>query len=386
MHIQNPTHENRLDSLRGYAAFIVVIHHCLLTFTFSGTNYALPSLFEPAWQPTSWQQVLNRLLLAFIGDGPAFVLLFFVLSGYVITSSLHKKNVSKIFEYFLYLIRRALRIYPAHLAAIFLIIFCIIPFKDFSKPLNEIYAPWFNFWPHKFSIREILENLTLLTAPSNSINNVTWSLYYEIYGSLFLPLFYWFNKKTNFSLQFLFLITLIYCGKHEVFLPVSPVLRYLYCFYLGSFLFWNFDLIAKKLRFFISKKMLLITIFLLIPAIRLFLAGTLNYVINILESIAAALLILNCVATKNQKNFLDGKFFTDLGKISYSFYIIQVPIIYLTFFALSKIFSDSVLIDYGLYLQLFTTFITLIFTFCAAKILYQFVELPCLKLGKKITH
>ena len=116
------------------------------------------------------------------------------------------------------------------------------PFKDFSKPLNDIYAPWFNFWPHKFSIREILENLTLLTAPSNSINNVTWSIYYEIYGSLFLPLFYWFNKKTNFGLQFLLLVTLIYCGKHEVFLPVSPVLRYLYCFYLGSFFpTWNFE-------------------------------------------------------------------------------------------------------------------------------------------------
>ncbi len=384
MHIQNHIHENRLDSLRGYAAFIVVIHHCLLTFVFSSDNTSFPALFQDNWLTTSWQQIVNRLLLAFIGSGPSFVLLFFVLSGYVITSSLHKKNIGKIFEYFLFLLRRIFRIYPAHLAAIFIIII-LSELQNYSQPLNNFYSEWFQSLMHKFSNDEIFNNAVLVTSEPLIVNNVTWSLYCEIYGSLLLPVFCFVNKRTNFGLQFLFLITLIYCGKAEVVQQVSPALRYIYCFYLGSFLFWNFDFIAQKLRIFISKKILLLTIFLVIPAIRLVLDSKFEYTINILESAAAALVILNCVATKNQTNFLDGKFFTNLGKISYSFYVIQLPIIYLTFVSLSKIFSANFLENYAIYLQIPATLITLFFTFCAAKILYKMVELPCLKLGKKIT-
>ena len=65
-----------LDSLRGLAALAVVFHHCLLTLPASAFCRG-----EIAW----WFAVTPLRLLI---DGPGAVLLFFVLSGFVLAASI----------------------------------------------------------------------------------------------------------------------------------------------------------------------------------------------------------------------------------------------------------------------------------------------------------
>ncbi len=385
MTIQTTPHKKRLDALRGYAALIVVIHHCLLVFAYSGENFLPPSIFEFPWRDAAFAKILNRFLLLFFGSGPAFVILFFVLSGYLITSSLQKRKVSNILDYIFYLARRACRIYPTHIAAIGVIL-GILVFKDFAIPYNKIYSPWFNFWTHPFYLPEILDNISLFNFLRVDMNNVTWSLYYEVFGSLFLPVFFLINKRLDITLQSLLLVTLIYCGRSEIYETSTLFCRYLYCFYLGSFIFFNFDFLAKKLSILLSKKSLFLTIFLLIPAVRFFINHDLLFWINIIESALAGFLIINCIVVKNSKIFLDNKFFNHLGKISYSLYLIQIPIIYLSFSSLEKIFSPVFLQSYILPIQILTTLLNLALSIIAAYILHITIEAPFMKIGKKFSR
>ena len=314
-----------------------------------------------------------------------FVILFFVLSGYVISSSLQKRNVSNILDYIFYLARRACRIYPTHIAAIGIIIGLLV-FKDFTIPHNKIYAPWFNFWTHPFYLPEILNNISLFHFLKSHINNVTWSLYYEVFGSLFLPVFFLINKRLDITLQSLLLVTLIYCGQSEIYGTSLLYVCYLYCFYLGSFIFFNFDFLAKKISILLSKKSLFLTIFLLIPAVRFFINHDLAFWINIIESALAAFLIINCIVVKNSKIFLDNKFFNHLGKISYSLYLVQIPLIYLSFSSLDKIFSPVFLQSYVLLIQILTTLINVALSIIAAYVLHITIEVPFMKIGKKFSR
>src|SRR3974377_2404311 len=67
-----------LDSLRGLAALIVVFHHCLVTFPMFWSVYQRPAT-------TTLMRVLGNTPLPLPWGGPEFVLVFFTLSGFVLS-------------------------------------------------------------------------------------------------------------------------------------------------------------------------------------------------------------------------------------------------------------------------------------------------------------
>ncbi len=89
-----------LDSLRGIAALMVVLHHCAITY--------FPES-RPSW--------ITHTPLRLLVDGHAAVLTFFALSGFVLFHSF--TNVDR-FDYFPYIVKRFTRIYPAFGAAVLL--------------------------------------------------------------------------------------------------------------------------------------------------------------------------------------------------------------------------------------------------------------------------
>lgn len=87
----------KLEALRGFAALYVVIHH-----------FNLGVLNLPKY----------NIVSVIIGQGQAAVMLFFILSGFVIFLASHKSIASKRFSFRIYFVKRFRRIYPVFFGAL----------------------------------------------------------------------------------------------------------------------------------------------------------------------------------------------------------------------------------------------------------------------------
>jgi peptidoglycan/LPS O-acetylase OafA/YrhL len=156
-------HYPQLDALRGIAALMVVINHFILV--------------GPLW----W---IPRSPLRLLALGHEAVVLFFILSGFVLTLQLvSDRRIS----YRDYVIRRICRIYLPYLAVLFAA-FSIINLI-YIEPVKWA-GSWFNdIWTGSFSGREMLDHLLFIGEyKANRVLPVIWSLIYEMRISLMMPL------------------------------------------------------------------------------------------------------------------------------------------------------------------------------------------------------
>ncbi|WP_260735673.1 acyltransferase family protein [Tunturiibacter lichenicola] len=146
-----------LDSLRGVAAVAVVCHHCRNAFW-----TALPHwYFQPFFA------------------GHEAVILFFVLSGYVLSLPMW---ANKIAAYPEYLARRVSRIYLPYLAAAVVAGIGCYFFVGSRLPLT----PWFyETWQTPLSVWVVWQQLVM--DPQPVLNTAFWSLRYEMEMSLIFP-------------------------------------------------------------------------------------------------------------------------------------------------------------------------------------------------------
>jgi peptidoglycan/LPS O-acetylase OafA/YrhL len=166
-------HINRnLEALRGYAALFVVFCHMLI----------LHPLFNKDYVPT--------LLVVLSPTGHFWVLVFFVLSGYVIAVS-NKEALTRA-TIGLYLKKRLVRIFPIYIISIILTLL-----------IGTVNYSWF----------EVAMNVLMmqvLLAPQLAENGPAWSLHYEmVYYLLFMPLSF---LKLNPALVFVIAIVVAYGG------------------------------------------------------------------------------------------------------------------------------------------------------------------------------
>jgi peptidoglycan/LPS O-acetylase OafA/YrhL len=174
-----------LDGLRGVAALIVVFAHAMLTQPFFWTLH-----FGPHTAPrTAIENWIADTPFRLLWSGSAPVILFFVLSGFVLT--LPWTNGRQL-SYGNYVISRICRIYLPYLAAM---IFAAV----FAALLGGVRIPtatdWINIyaWISGFkatSIPVYLSSIGLMLGNDYStwLNNPTWSLVWEMRVSLLFPL------------------------------------------------------------------------------------------------------------------------------------------------------------------------------------------------------
>jgi peptidoglycan/LPS O-acetylase OafA/YrhL len=155
---------SELDALRGIAALSVVLWH------FFCATYTLPGVWPIYWIARS--------------DGA--VVLFFLLSGFVLSLPFHRAQKP---TYLTFAIRRICRIYLPYLAGIGLSIL-VVTFVAVSK-IPQL-SPWFNqTCGNPFNGRIALEHLFLIgNIHSNTYNNAIWSLIQEMRVSLLFPFLY----------------------------------------------------------------------------------------------------------------------------------------------------------------------------------------------------
>ena len=162
-----------LDALRGLAAWSVVLHHFLLV---------LP--------PSVFYTVVGSTPLHLFTNGPEAVILFFLLSGFVLTS-LWSRNKSGYMGYGAKrIIRLCLPFYAALLIAMLMDLYFLHPIHVDNEWLN-----------HTWTVRPTW-HMTLLAVMTSGrwmqqFNTAFWSVGYEIRISLLFPLLYWLVFKVR---------------------------------------------------------------------------------------------------------------------------------------------------------------------------------------------
>ena len=289
--------------------------------------------------------------------------IFFVISGYVITSRLYGellKNNNINFTSFY--IRRFKRIFPVLIFILSSTLLFIIFFQPLDLFLN-------NFKVFIFTIFGV-SNLYYLFSKKDYFDNVfedalghTWSLGVEEQFYLFFPIFLFviyklFRQK---EVQILIITIFIFFGFYLTHLYSE---NFQLIFYSPLFRFWEFLLgcLAFLITYKINKKNSLISIICFCVLITFVIINFgFNNLYSVFLSTFLASMFLIFYEKKNKISWIfENKFFIIIGNISYSFYLWHLPIIY---------FYNLFFID-----NLFRIPFIFILTFILSYFSYYFIE------------
>jgi peptidoglycan/LPS O-acetylase OafA/YrhL len=284
----------RLEGLRGVASAAVVITHAVAVLKVDGLDafWVIPI---SAQTPSS----LALLLLTAVFNSYSAVVLFFVLSGLVLSISSEKSNL------FAYFSRRAFRLLPPMWAsiifmALLLYLFPLVYSTNLSDWSRNVFVP-----P---TLSKIANNLLL---QSFQVNGVTWTMYVEVIGSAFIPLSLLVKGRNG-------LLLLALTAALAFFLYPSLTFSYIFCFQTGVLIArtkfslqvgaaWLAPIMFFLDRFFFPQK------------------GFMSLLFN---CIASALLIA-AVRQGAWESFLEKKLIRITGRCSYSLYLFHPLILFI---------------------------------------------------------
>lgn len=358
-----------LDSLRGLAALAVVFHHCLLTLPASAYGRG-----EVAWL---FAVTPLRLLV----DGPGAVLLFFVLSGFVLAASIDagQRHDGARFHYGRFAAKRFLRIYPPFAA----IILASAGLYLLVQPVPvEGLSGWFNHqsWAYPVTPQLIAGHLLMTDQHRDmSLMNVMWSLIHELRISMIFPLVFFSLRArpgTTLIVTALMSAGANYALGHYKLDAVSQTLcgstQYVLMFAVGTLLFLNnqtLTALVQKTRGFGAVALVLTGAWLFyqprsMPVLGLWGTG-----------LAATCYVVAAFASPTLVRLLSGKAASWLGKVSYSLYLVHLPIL----LTLVHLFSGQVPLPLLLAA-------TVVLSLVAAGLSYRWIESPAIAFGRKLTQ
>jgi peptidoglycan/LPS O-acetylase OafA/YrhL len=302
--------------MRGIAAVVVVLFH---------TSLVAQPYLQPTTVGSTWWWIADTPLKLFTAGAEA-VLIFFVLSGLVVALPAFKKG----YRWLKYYPTRIIRLYvPSVVALIFGAALILLVHRSGSAAVS-------GYWAYDTNARSVppmtfLADLSLMKA-GNGVDNVLWSLRWEIFFSLLLPLFVFLALKVR---RF-WLIAIVAClavtatgtGAH-----LDPRL-YLPVFFIGTLMALHIKEIkewAQKrsrafwIAAFAASCLALIgshTLTFLFPT-----ASIVGHILTGMVGAGASGLIFCAIGFPGFRNFLNTRFSQFFGKISFSLYLVHVPII-----------------------------------------------------------
>ncbi len=352
-----------LQSIRGLAAMLVLLHHCL-------SYYSLDAAFHHA----------AEILL----NAHAAVVTFFVLSGYVLTLSLLRGGFDPgaLRQFYL---RRLFRIYPA----IWLSSLCGLLAVAFVLGRWQVpnQSPWFAglFSPGGFTFRNVFASFA---GTGTYLNPPLWSIMVELVGSSLMPLFAVAlrHRPMIFAGILLALAGVSFLDFGSLILVLTA--RYAVCFAIGaSIVVWHapfgrwFD--RRGARLAALACVLLLLFFRTTGGWRF--ADEYNAPLpGLVESLAAALLMALVVGRRDAFAFLVARPLAFLGEISYSLYLLH----FLVMAVVAELAGGwlGLPLFWGTPASAFLLALaTAGLTLPAAALVYRWVELPCMALGRKWT-
>jgi peptidoglycan/LPS O-acetylase OafA/YrhL len=352
--IKAGTRIEALDSLRGLAALVVLLGHCLAVSGVAGDGWDFWLKYTPA-----------RLLT----EGRFAVILFFCLSGFVLARPFLADERP---SYSRYVAKRICRIYPPYLAAI--AVSAVLYWVVAPQPIPAL-GHWFNSsWNLPLTFRLLASHALMVgTLPSASLDNASWSLVHEMRISLVLPLLAWAVRRASLTSAGAALV--IYAVSH--YLGKQLGLRdFYYGQDFGSSLvasahfapFFVFGALAAKHVNQIDAQLSRTPRWLLalLAAAMIWAAACHSDLAN-----GAAAVVL--IAVSHQWAWLLRAPLLWLGKVSYSLYLIHLPVLF-----------AAMHLSYGLLDPLAAVALTIAISLGAAEIMYRLVEAPSLRLSRNI--
>src|SRR5262245_14967046 len=206
-------HDARLQSLRGLAAFAVLVGHAMLICPATAYSTAIGAVFEQ----------------------DSAVIFFYVLSGFVLSAKLRREP----FAWPRWIGDRSARLLPVFWVSI---VYAIpIMLVVLQHPHFAGASQWFNgFLNFGVTSAMLAENFS---AYSPSLNGTLWSVQVELCAVLFLPPIVFLVDRLSLRANALMLVALLIVT-HQALLPwalqspslFSRSIGYIYCFYIGALL------------------------------------------------------------------------------------------------------------------------------------------------------
>ena len=298
-----------LDSLRGFAALAVVVYHVAL-----GSFPRVPEAGGFQFASTGLLQ-LSGLIAQTVFNGQSAVMLFFVLSGFVLGASGSFMDGIGVRKFAGYLVKRFCRLVLPLWFAVAAAVLVQYLSRGVSYPTDQLLA--------FFLVQDL------------SINGALWSIPPEIFASVLYPFLFFAVARLSPAIQFVGLLAVI---SLQVQLPIKfigfgwDVNSFLQCFYLGIAVPGLGRVIIVRLGRAASW---------LIP-VALFGIGF-TYYGNLIWPLATPLYVVSPICcfyliswvVYGQRNgsmkILQHPLSLALGRWSYSLYLLHIPVISLTF-------------------------------------------------------
>jgi len=371
-----------VESVRGIAALYVAVAHTMIYLLFIHYN-------APLFDLTGAREVLIRIAESLI-HGPMAVMVFFVISGVVIGRSLDGQDAALPggHRYAIFLIRRFLRLYPAHIAALTGIIvigwLCLhghppIDFSAYQPPDDVYFTDWLQAAFNPLHLKTVVANYAMVRW---SMNLVVWSLYVEVCAAPLLPLFHRISRRNNPALDTVTTgILLAVCALAWGHLAVD----YWFAFYLGMIVetrgrAWV-SLVTRKFR--LAPVAIVSYAVMALPA--LLFTDRPPYT-PMLEALGAFSLISLVVWCDKATLFrvLDHPLLRWNGRLSYSFYLWHYFILTMAVRALYLAFSPALLYENEVVVCALTAAVTVAAALAVARLSYGWIELPFIGFGRRL--
>lgn len=308
-----------LDTLRFIAAALVVIHHIELYKTF----YDLPNVWDIAFF-----KIIGKLA----------VVLFFVLSGFLITTLLlTEKDKTGTINFKNFYVRRILRIWPVYYLIVFLGFFVYPYLPYFDIPNKDVFPNVLeNIIPNIFYYITIFANLGLAIYKDVPYTSQTWSLATEEQFYLLWPMLIAFLPKKHYIKAILGVIIgywLLKIGFEFKALVRINMIDKETNYFINKFLyFFNINCMAtgslfavlihykhKISRYILNPKVFITSVLVLMTMLALGKEyGFFHYDVY---ALFFGIIICNLAFNPLYKNVLENKFTNFLGTISYGIYM-----------------------------------------------------------------
>lgn len=362
--MQPPFKQSRLlflESLRGLAALAVVLVHCDFTLRIPEAVVDL-------------QKYIPNFHLFW--SGSSAVGFFFVLSGFVLfraySTRIHAKSPQSVAAF---LVQRAFRIYPAFIAILCLGFVMRSLFLHYFPTLPRDMR---SFWEEPFSVPYFVSQLSLIFPTERAHLIVAdWSLEWELKFSILFPVLCFL---LNLHWLWVSLLT-------AVLILLFQVKTLLFHFTLGM-------LIASYYRpeqSWITRssaigKILLLGIGLYLYAFRYTIPLDLPGIPRAewywyLNAVGASLIILLALSSSRFQKCLSFPPLRFIGRVSYSLFLVHYPVL----LTLTPIFVEWLRragMETQWQIQVLGIGFTILASLALSAILYRFVELPGIQLGK----
>jgi peptidoglycan/LPS O-acetylase OafA/YrhL len=371
-----------LLALRGLAASGVLIYHALLTFLVLGV--AVPYDYSLIARPQNFQEGVN-FWLAYIFNGQAAVIFFFVHSGFVLALSISRMRWNTPGEagvsYSGYLTKRFFRLIP-------MVIYSGLVYYAYLKftlalapqPVAE-FSPWYDkFFAEDRSVGNLLRNI-LMTR--DNLNPFLWSIKVEVIASIVMPVLFLASRSAyGLALGAVVMAVALALGDGG---DQRRVIYYA-SFLLGAALA-NEALARFYARWLADRRRLvalLIVAILWLPVSRYMIPWLPAGIAG--ESLAAAVIVATIYYADGTflHRFCSLRFVKFLGDISFSFYLNSLLAIHVSGLLVGHLLPQPVIAAYGAWCNIAVLILSFAMNCVLSQFTWRYVELPFQNLGRRL--